>query len=120
MGVSTRENGKKAVLPRQAGTDRPRYDLVEPAVQPTTWDWADMDMDIIAACTVAVLCAGDMVSFTMDRGHNSMCITLFTEQQRLKKWCNTPAEAGTYLLKVYDVAVARRNAAQPPRLLNVS
>lgn len=120
MGVSRRLAEKATGVSRPPVPVRPAYDMDELPVQTKSFDWADVDMDLMAACPVAVLCAGDMVSLTMDRGGNSVLVTVHSDGGVGKKWCNTPADLNKHLLRVYDVAVARRNVVDPPKLLSVA
>jgi hypothetical protein len=73
-------------------------------------------MDVLAAATQAVLVAGDMVSFTMDRGGYAVLVTICTASEPIKKWCNDVHVFNDYLLKVYDRAIARQNTKTPPTL----
>lgn len=80
------------------------------------FDWAEPTMDTLAATVAAVLGAGDMISFTMDRNRTSVLVTLTSGKQQYRKWCNTPYDLDTHLIKVYDRAIQAQNRANPPTL----
>lgn len=116
MGASARINKTLPHVSRPAVAVRPAYDLGEPEKRAEPFDWAGVDMDILSACTTQVLCAGDMVSYTMDRGGNSVLVTVLSDGAPLKKWCNTSDELNKHLTRIFDGAIARQNVSKPPKL----
>jgi hypothetical protein len=73
-------------------------------------------MDSLAAATHAVLAAGDMVSYTMDREGYSVKVTVYGDAGPIAKWCNDVETFDKYMLRLYDKAISRLNARKPPTL----
>ena len=116
MGASARLDHTSKLKARMVATPKTGYDSDDPVEQRAPFDWAAVDMDLMAAAPTAVLCAGDMFSLTMDTGGNSVLVTVFADNDRHKKWCNDAQTLNKHLLRVYDNAVARQNARNAPKL----
>ena len=73
--------------------------------------------DSLGACAMAVLQAGDCFQISTDKGHHAVHIRIISDQGGFDKWFDT-SEAAVYRLdRLYDTAIAKLNAKNPPKLL---
>lgn len=115
MGTSS---NKGNVLPQHTNGNRPTnsYDDGSEVANSGTFDFNSAVSDAIGNTAMAVLAAGDMISFTVDTGRNSVHVRIFSDEGNFDKWFNT-ADALVYRLdRLYDAAVAKRNRKFPPAM----
>jgi hypothetical protein len=115
--MATNTNGKQnTAIPAHSMASAISYDIGGETEGGNPFDFNSSFADAVGACATAVVAAGDMFMLTTDKGHYAVHIVVRSNRGGHDKWYTDTEKAVKALDKLYDIAVAKRNAQNPPRL----
>ena len=115
--MATNTNGKQnTAIPSHSLAANTGYDLGTEDADGSPFDFNTAFADAVGAACTAVVAAGDMFMLTTDKGRYAVHIVVRSNKGGHDKWYNDAAKAIKALDRLYDLAVAKRNAQNPPRL----